>query len=173
MGTLDGDRKCSDNMSEDVIKELVPNISSITKIEDVKYKNGKITSLKVESNGYKFELNNGIMSEIQQVTAYYAFSMTTTESSTNYQDVITESGSNVFVKLEEEQLSLCIYENDGLECFKNGNYEEESVHLQNVFGADSCSTDDYVICNDDNFSITAHSDGSVSCGYSWEELQSS
>ena len=62
MGTLDGDRKCSDNMSEAVIKELVPNISSTTKIEEVKYKNGKIISLKVESNGHKFELNeNGSM----------------------------------------------------------------------------------------------------------------
>ena len=64
-GTLtEEERKCKEEITEETIKELVPNISSTTKIEDVEYKNGKIISLKVESNGHKFELNeNGTMSE--------------------------------------------------------------------------------------------------------------
>ena len=108
MGTLDGDRKCSDNMSEAVIKELVPNISSTTKIEEVKYKNGKIISLKVESNGHKFELNeNGSMvnkeSEIKGIKIatnpthkLYLFGETfLIDSNTTWQELV--DGSNGIV----------------------------------------------------------------------------
>ena len=96
--------------------------------------------------------------------AYYAFDLPTTESSTNYQDVIKESGSNTFLKLEGEQLSICIYRNDTLECFKNNNYEEESIHLQNVFAANFCSSSSSSVnCHDDTFSCLVTDYGRVHC----------
>ena len=95
----------------------------------------------------------------------YAFGLPTADSSTNYQSVITESGSNAFVKLEGEQLSVCIYRNNTLECFKINNYAEESVHVQNVFGADSCnSSSSNVSCYDGDLYCYVFSNGSVNCG---------
>ena len=95
---------------------------------------------------------------------FYAFGLPTTSSSTDYQSVITESGSNAFVKLEGEQLSVCIYRNNTLECFKNNNYAEESVHVQNVFGADSCTSDSSrVDCDVGVFNCSVYSGGIVKC----------
>ena len=98
------------------------------------------------------------------IVPYYAFGLPTTSSSTDYQSVITSSGSNTFVKLEGEQLSVCIYRNSTLECFKNNNYEEESTHLIEVFGEDACTSDSSrVNCSGDDFHCAVNSIGNVRC----------
>lgn len=99
-----------------------------------------------------------------QVIAYYAFGLPTTSSSTDYQSVITESGSNTFTKLEGDQLSVCIYRNNALECFKNNNHDEEIIRMQNLFGVDGCEINEsYLICRDSDFRCDAAPNGDVSC----------
>lgn len=94
------------------------------------------------------------------ITSYYEFGKPTTLSPTNYLDV----KSKVFVKLEEQQLSVCIYRNNKLECFKNNNYNEELTHLKNIFGSDNCMVfDESIGCNDDNFSCNVYQNGEVFC----------
>ena len=94
---------------------------------------------------------------------YYAFGLPDTTSPTDYQSVITSSGSNVFVQLEGEQLSVCIYRNSTLECFKNNNYEEEIEHIKQVFG-DSCNVYSSLIhCPNDDFYCGAYPSGDVGC----------
>ena len=105
-----------------------------------------------------------VESQAPEIPKYYAFGLPDTTSPTNYNDVIASSGSNAFVQLEGEQLSVCIYRNSTLECFKNNNYEEESEHLKQVFGEDSCSVDSsYADCSDDAFSCSVDSYGLVGC----------
>ena len=95
---------------------------------------------------------------------YYAFGLPTIESSTNYNDVIASSGSNTFVQLEDEKLSVCVYRNNTLECFKNNNYEEEAEHLKQVFGETNCSMNNSgVYCGIDSFKCDAYSNGRVCC----------
>ena len=109
-------------------------------------------------DGNKIENQNAVAMK------YYAFGLPDTTSPTNYNDVIATSGSNTFVQLEGEQLSVCIYRNNTLECFKNNNFEEETEHLKQVFGEDSCSVDgSSVLCNDDDFTCRAYSDGIIGC----------
>jgi len=123
----------SENDSDDLAK-MISNLDGDTTVS-VTLKNGKVESLTVNSNTKTVVYNNETG---KMEISYYAFGLPTTSSTTNYREVITESGSNVFVKLQGEQLSLCIYRNNALECFKHGNYAEESVHIQNVFGAGLC-----------------------------------
>jgi len=95
---------------------------------------------------------------------YYAFGLPDTTSPTNYNDVIASSGSNAFVQLEEEQLSVCIYRNETLECFKNNNFEEETEHVKQVFGEDSCSvSSSSTYCAGDGFDCRVPSSGGVRC----------
>ena len=95
---------------------------------------------------------------------YYAFGLPNTTSSTNYNDVITSSGSNAFVQLDGEHLSVCIYRNNTLECFKNNAYEEELEHLKQVFGEDSCNVENSTVaCSDDAFICGTNSAGYVFC----------
>ena len=161
----------SEDNSDDLAK-MISNLDGDTTVS-VTLKNGKVESLTVNSNTKEVVYNTetGKM-EIQddeeepEETAYYEYGLPTTESSTNYQDVITSV--NVFAKLQGEQLSVCIYKNNTLECFKNNNYEEEVVHLQNVFGADSCDSIDVdygpgVECGDDDFVCRVYSNGIVYC----------
>ena len=161
---------CKDGVTAEEVKTMVDLGNA--KVNSITYADGKVTALEVESNGRTVKYNGSTYTFGQvdtpsepQVTAYYAFGLPTTSSSTDYQSVITESGSNTFVKLEGEQLSVCIYRNNTLECFKNNNYAEESVHVQNVFGADSCdSYSSSVECYDDDFDCYVSSDGYVDCG---------
>lgn len=107
-------------------------------------------------------LNDKEESVEQKVTAYYEFGKPTTLSSTNYLDVLNKS--KVFVKLEEQQLLLCIYRNNTLECFKNNNYEEEHTHLKNIFSDNNCMPySEGVGCNDDNFACNVYQNGEVFC----------
>ena len=138
-----------------------------------------IDDLYVKTEEAKNECPDGYTCTL--ILKYYAFGLPDTTSPTDYQSVITSSGSNVFVQLEGEQLSVCIYRNSTLECFKNNNYEEESEHLKQVFGEDSCSVssfsatcrdDDFyctfdsnrVRCLDPNYDCNVKADGNVSCG---------
>ena len=159
---------CKDGVTEEEVKTMVDLGNA--KVNSITF-DGKVTSLEVESNGRTVKYNGSTYTidgeEVDtptepQVTAYYALGLPTTESSTDYQSLL--DSSNAFVKLEGEQLSVCIYRNNTLECFKNNNYAEESVHLQNVFGADSCSSySSSVGCRDDDINCDVFSDGLVSC----------
>ena len=95
---------------------------------------------------------------------YYAFGLPDTTSPTNYNDVIATSGSNTFVQLEGEQLSVCVNRNNTLECFKNNNFEEEAEHLKQVFGESSCNvSSSSVNCHDVDFPCSVNSEGDVYC----------
>lgn len=162
---------CEDGVTPEEVKTMVDLGNE--KVNEIEYANGKVSKLEVESNGRTVKYNGSTYTidgeevdipDAPQVTAYYAFGLPTTSSSTDYQSVITESGSNTFVKLEGEQLSVCIYRNNTLECFKNNNYAEESVHVQNVFGADSCvSYSADVACDVGDFYCYVNSNGSMDC----------
>ena len=93
-------------------------------------------------------------------TSYYSFGTPTVTSAKNYQDVITESGSNTFAKLDGSQLSVCIYKDNSLECFKNNNATEELSHAKTVFGEANCSDS---TCSNSEFSCTIATDGNVAC----------
>jgi len=100
----------------------------------------------------------------QQRVAYYSFGLPTTTSATTFSDVIAESGSSTFAKLEEEQLSVCIYQNESLECFKNNSYEEEGDHLISLFGEDKCIDGGSIVsCANDLFDCATTSNGQVMC----------
>jgi len=175
---------CTDDngISDKDLKLMVENgnYTSAT----VTYENGKVTKATIESNGKKVEYDGSVYKiddkvvetpepEEPQVTAYYAFGTfetfedIITNGSMDYNDVKKETGSTVFVKLEGEQLSVCINDElgDGLKCFKNNNFEEENVHLQNVFGVDSCSSGtSFASCTNDDFYCDVDSSGYVECG---------
>ena len=105
-----------------------------------------------------------VESQAPEIPKYYAFGLPDTTSPTNYNDVIASSGSNVFVQLDGEQLSACIYINNTLECFKNNNYEEETEHLKQVFGEDGCQVDGSDLdCFVADFNCRANSSGRVNC----------
>lgn len=109
-----------------------------------------------------FLLDDKDVSIEPKIISYYEFGKPTTLSSTNYLDVITKS--KVFAKLEEEQLSVCIYINSTLECFKNNNYDKEQIHLKNIFGTDNCILySEGVGCNDENFACNVYQNGEVFC----------
>ena len=146
------------------LRMWIPSTIDFSPVEDnegnVTYPyNGKIFTVTV--NVYA---NGKVVTVPEQPIAYYAFGLPTTASSTSFLDVITESGSNTLVKLEEEQLSVCIYRNEILECFKNNNYEEEIPHLSNVFGEVNCVDDGSSYkCYDGDLSCFAISGGNVRC----------
>ena len=114
----------------------------------------------LENNGNELESQT----PAEPVTLkYYAFGLPDATSSTNYNDVITSSGSKVFVQLEEEQLSVCIYRNNTLECFKNYDYDEEVAHMKKIFGeANYVRNNSYAYAADD-FGCSAASSGLVYC----------
>lgn len=80
---------------------------------------------------------NNELQDLENV--YYDFGIPTEESSTDYKDVIEKNGNNAFVKLENGNLSVCIYKDESIECFKSNNYEEEKEHLKTVFGYNNCN----------------------------------
>jgi len=142
-----------------VTKEDVATMVDLgnAKVNSITYANGKVTSLKVESNTKEVEYDGStykIGGEVvetpnePQVIAYYAFGLPTTESSTDYQSVMTSSGSKVVVKLEDEKLSVCIYRNNTLECLYN------KEHILNVFGVDNCNPNSEAECSDAEFACT-------------------
>ena len=115
------------------------------------------------------DVDNCSLNAVQppQVLKYYEFGLPTTSSSTNFQDVITSSGSNTFIQKEGEQLSVCIYRNNTLECFKNNNFSEEGQHLQSVFGADRCYSEGFNMSCIDHASghnCDVYGDGYATCG---------
>ena len=93
-------------------------------------------------------------------SVYYSFGTPTASSATDYKDVITESGSNTFAKLDGNELSVCIYKDSSLECFKNNNATEELSHAKTVFGEANCSDS---TCSNSEFSCTIATDGNVAC----------
>lgn len=95
---------------------------------------------------------------------YYEFGQPTTSSSLNYQDIIESSNSKVFVKSENDNLSVCIYINKVLECFENDNYNVEIPHLESVIGKDNCNLDEAgVHCLDGDFYCDVYFDNKVYC----------
>ena len=153
---------------------LIENIEiepGVTKEYTLKIEYKYLDTPQNDYQGSEFSATVGIDTNKVQTPAepvalkYYAFGLPDTTSPTNYNDVIASSGSNAFVQLEGEQLSVCIYRNDTLECFKNNNYEEELEHLKQVFGEDGCSVSSSIVfCDAADFYCDAYSNGIVDCG---------
>lgn len=105
-------------------------------------------------------------------TAYYAFGKYANneelknDSKPEYEKVIRKNESNVIVKLENEVLSVCIFKDDKLECFKNTDFENDSKHLQEVFGNELCNLDssdseNVVSCFNGNFYCSIANDSEI------------
>ncbi len=97
----------------------------------------------------------------------YAFGTPTINSPVDFQEVIASSGSNVFVKKQGSQLSVCLYYNNRLFCMKNGteNWETNKAMLnETTFSGATCSaSSSYARCYDDSFNCVARSNGGVNC----------
>ena len=90
----------------------------------------------------------------------YAFGTPTTSSTTDY----TTLNKNVFVRLQEDKLGVCIIRNGTLECFKNNDVENEQNHVKQVFGESNCSSSSSdVHCNDGAFICDVLSGYNVYC----------
>ena len=93
-------------------------------------------------------------------SAYYAFGEPTTSSTQNY----TTLNKNVFIRLQDSQLSVCILRN-GLQCFNNNNWNEEKNHIQEVFSDASCdATSSRVYCIASDFYCGVFWNGYADCG---------
>lgn len=96
--------------------------------------------------------------------ANYAFGVPTTESPTNYKDVLKENDTNVLLKLKDEKLSVCIYVNEKLECFEANNVETEKEHLKNVLGAENYRDfGAYATSTNEEFSCNIYDEDIVNC----------
>ena len=97
----------------------------------------------------------------------YAFGIPTINSSADFQEVIASSGSNVFVKKQGSQLSVCLYYNNRLFCMKNGteNWETNKAMLNTTTfpGASCAASSSSAGCYDDSFICYAYSYGYVPC----------
>ena len=99
----------------------------------------------------------------------YAFGTPTINSPVDFQEVIASSGSNVFIKKQGSQLSVCLYYNNRLFCMKNGteNWETNKAMLNTTtFPGTTCpspTSSSSASCYDDSFSCEAYSNGAVCC----------
>ena len=97
----------------------------------------------------------------------YAFGTPTINSPVDFQKVIASSGSNVFVKKQGSQLSVCLYYNNRLFCMKNGteNWETNKAMLnETTFPGATCSASSpNAHCYADSFDCNASLDGYVGC----------
>ena len=97
----------------------------------------------------------------------YAFGTPTINSPVDFQEVIASSGSNVFVKKQGSQLSVCLYYNNRLFCMKNGteNWETNKAMLNTTTfpGATCDASSSVATCRDDSFACGALSNGNVNC----------
>lgn len=134
--------------------------------------NGIITKASIKINGYVVsydgkETKTTNLDEIEDITCggikYYAFGMPTTSSSTDFQSVVESSRSKTFIQLDGEQLSLCIYSNNTLECFKNNNYGNERNHLLGLSPLGCGYNAEGINCGPDGFNCVLDINGYVSC----------
>ena len=97
----------------------------------------------------------------------YAFGTPTINSPVDFQEVIASSGSNVFVKKQGSQLSVCLYYNNRLFCMKNGteNWETNKAMLNTTtFPGTNCSeSSSRTSCTDTSIDCSAYSSGHVDC----------
>ena len=108
--------------------------------------------------------NNGL------VLMRYAHGMPDDNSPTDFHEVITQTGYNVFLQKNGNELSTCIYRNNNLFCITNNDYQTSKSKLMQEFGSENCYTDDdpdsdssSANCDDDSFYCSAYSDGDVYC----------
>ena len=96
--------------------------------------------------------------------ANYAFGVPTTESSTNYKDVMKDNDTNVLLKLKDEKISVCIYVNKKLECFEANNAETEKEHLKSVLGTENYRDfGAYATSSNEEFSCNVYEEDIVIC----------
>lgn len=99
----------------------------------------------------------------------YALGTPTINSPVDFQEVIASSGSNVFVKKQGSQLSVCLYYNNRLFCMKNGteNWETNKAMLNTTtFPGTTCpspTSSSSASCYDDSFECEAYTNGDVYC----------
>lgn len=102
---------------------------------------------------------------------YYEFGMPTKDSTTNYEELVEKTGLSTFVKSENGELSVCIYRDEKLDCFKSINssddeegFWEELKHLENVFGADKCmAAGGEFYCDDEFYNCSISTNGRILC----------
>ena len=102
--------------------------------------------------------------EEHEEKANYAFGVPTTESSTNYKDVMNENDTKVLLKLKDEKVSVCIYVNKKLECFEANNAETEKEHLKSVLGTENYRDfGAYATSSNEEFSCNVYEEDIVIC----------
>ncbi len=105
----------------------------------------------------------------------YAYGLPTASDPIDFKEVINSSGSNVFLKKQGTQLSVCLYYHNQLFCMKAGaeNFEENRAKLNDTTFPDSACDDSdssYAWCSDNDFYCDASSEGLVSCSYGTNNL---
>ena len=129
--------------------------------KDVFYDNANSTLSSTNVQGAIDEL----YTKSKNLLPRYAFGTPTDSSPTDFKEVISSSGSNVFVRKIGSQLSVCIYYNNDLICMKNGtaNWETNKAMLNTAtFPGTTChSSSDGGNCEDDSFIVAVYSNGGM------------
>ena len=93
------------------------------------YANYSASTYKEHYASTKVSVSGGIASD----GAFYDFGDPDYLSTTDY----TSLNKNIFIKLENNEKSVCIINDGELECFKYDNETEEIEHLDRIFGSHS------------------------------------
>ncbi len=145
----------------------------VFKSKDVTYYNKDSGLASDNMQGAIDELNTKATTKINEITnrlnditnnklTTYRWGLPNSNSDIDYKNV----GKNHFIQKMGNQLSVCIYENSSLSCFKNNNFEEEKGHLVEVFGESKCADEENnqrKSCNNGDFQCDAYSNGDVVC----------
>lgn len=127
---------------------------------NVSYSNSSSGLKSTNVQGAIDELYNMVNSKITT----YEFGTPTASSSIDFQDVIDSSGSNVFSQKKGSELSICIYLNGSLSCFKNNDFTNEKVHLKEAFSSSCGEFSGNINCgNSTTGNCSLYSNGSVDC----------
>lgn len=149
--------------SKDVLYDNASSGINSTNVQDAIDELYNTATIKI--NEAKNKCPDGYICEKPNTYTHYEFGNPTEVSTTNYKDIMNSNNTNIFIQLASGQLSVCIYINDALECFKNNNYENEISHLNKVFGDSNCSyVNSYYRCTISNFACNLFDYGSIHCG---------
>ena len=88
----------------------------------------------------------------------FSYGIPSQSSTKNYKDL----NKDVFAGLIGVQRLICIVYNNKLECFANNSFQNEKIHLENIFGSNCSGTSSYN-CNNDKFNCIAYGSGDFIC----------
>ena len=121
-----------------------------------------IDKLYTKAKNAEAKCPTGYMCNAPKSYVYYQFGRPTSSSSKNFNDVISSSGSRSFIQLDGDEITICMYRNNTLECFKADSETSEKTHAKRVFGDSACSMSGSTLhCRDTDFDFYVYSGGAV------------